>query len=520
MENSEVCGEQFFDATPEITESVSTPTNESTTTDNEEETPEQPFSLQPFTEQSFYVPRDAQIINNPPKRSTRLSKKTPIKAKSSKSSIKNEKQTIEIGVLTAQMVTLTNALQTLQKTAQQQQSEIDDLKEEKRKLAEDIEKNFDMKLGSLEKRLDVANNLREKSFATKEVLETTNKKIEKMSSQVNAAIQSSSNAEKKFTTATTCQEMQEEIKGVRSDLNNLCDDVVAVKQTLHSMEDTTPFTPVRTQRSPDNSAADNIIPLENSLDDISVAEIQSTPVVQKREEKVENKKKWSDDEPQNSTPTKKHPVKTLMFMDSNRAHIDAETLWRNLSIIPCKDLDTLRNLLAIENFDGVEVVFIHTGVNDIDTKDGEEVAKDITNIVNRLHHLHPHLKIIVSEVTPRKQFRDDQVVECNRQLQRSFHDVAFVTIARHSNLRNDKWTFHRDDKHLTQVSISMFASNLKNALRRCLGIQSKRNMKGGDSRNDPKRKKIDRVNRKIPSKTQGKDLNSFKEDLIRFLKEY
>ena len=122
---------------------------------------------------------------------------------------------------------------------------------------------------------------------------------------------------------------------------------------------------------------------------------------------------------------KKPPLKTLMciMVDSNRSFLNPDGLWRNLTMIPCKDIDILRGLLEQENFTNVGVVFIHTGVNDIDTVDGEEVAKDLANIVNKLHHLHPHLKIVLSKITPRKIFKDDQVKECNRHLHKSLRDV-------------------------------------------------------------------------------------------------
>ena len=82
------------------------------------------------------------------------------------------------------------------------------------------------------------------------------------------------------------------------------------------------------------------------------------------------------------------------------------------------------------------------------------------------------MKIIVSEVTPRQLYRDDEVIECNKILHATLRFDKEVTIAKHGNLRNERWSFHKknDDKHFSEISIARFASNLKTSFRSAIGL--------------------------------------------------
>ena len=232
------------------------------------------------------------------------------------------------------------------------------------------------------------------------------------------------------------------------------------------------------------------------------------------------------------------PKKSIMFMDSNSRYLDPAMLWKNLTMIPCSTTQDLRNKLQSTQLDNYQIIFIHTGVNDIDTVAGEEVAKNIIDIVQKLHQYHPSIKIIVSEITPRQLFRDDEVIKCNTALRASLQKETNVTLAFHSNLRNEKWTFHtkNDDKHFSQVSISRFASNIKIAFRKSIGILSNKygskkqnfgadNHIRTDTRHNAKNNEFGRgYNSKKKMNTNNGDdrgsLQSFKQDLIKFLTEY
>ena len=141
-------------------------------------------------------------------------------------------------------------------------------------------------------------------------------------------------------------------------------------------------------------------------------------------------------------------------------------------------LNQLRDHLNKTDLSEYDIVYIHTGVNDIDTVDGMSVADDLINIIEKIRHVYPSIKIIVSDITPRKQFRDDQVLKCNEKLGSSLRKRENITIGFHKNLRNPEWSFHKDDKHFAQVSIAKFASNIKVAFRKSIGLTNNKFKKG------------------------------------------
>ena len=208
-------------------------------------------------------------------------------------------------------------------------------------------------------------------------------------------------------------------------------------------------------------------------------------------------------------------------MDSNRQFIDSGKLWKNLTIVPCNKTQDLRTHLHTTDLTEYDIIFIHVGVNNIDTVKGKAVANDLLVIMEKLCDHYPSLKIIISEVTPRQKFRDAEVQECNSLLHTSLRKLENVTMAIHSNLRNETWSFHKkdDDKHLSEISIALFAANLKVALRKALGLPSNKNIKkknpggGDDNRNRTK-------NNSNNNNNNNNNLQSFKRDLIQFLTSY
>ena len=120
----------------------------------------------------------------------------------------------------------------------------------------------------------------------------------------------------------------------------------------------------------------------------------------------------------------------------------------------------------------------------------------------------PNVKVVVSEVTPRQIHRDDEVQRCNTALHTALDKELDVTIAKHSNLRNERWSFHikGDDKHFAQISIARLAKNLKIAFRTALGFSTSR-------KNSASNRK-----QKYPSKKSGhSDDVTFKQKLMNFL---
>ena len=106
---------------------------------------------------------------------------------------------------------------------------------------------------------------------------------------------------------------------------------------------------------------------------------------------------------------------------------------------------------------------------------------------------------MVSEVTPRKEYNDDQVKICNEHLHAYFDPMETVTMAIHSNLRTSNWKYHEDDKHFFKESIAEFAANIKIALRKAIGIPERtKNVK------KPKVNDVEDLRRKLMAVLQGK----------------
>ena len=69
-----------------------------------------------------------------------------------------------------------------------------------------------------------------------------------------------------------------------------------------------------------------------------------------------------------------------------------------------------------------------------------------------------YVKIILSEITLRRDGRNSQVTFCNKQL-RKFASSTEISLARHSNLNSEE--FFDDAKHLCEEKIGSFALNIK-----------------------------------------------------------
>lgn len=79
------------------------------------------------------------------------------------------------------------------------------------------------------------------------------------------------------------------------------------------------------------------------------------------------------------------------------------------------------------------------------------------------------MTIILSEITPRRNQKDVDVKRCNELRVKK----DYITLAYHSNLRNDRWSHYDDDKHISKYAVAIFAANLKRALRKAHGITLK-----------------------------------------------
>ena len=204
-------------------------------------------------------------------------------------------------------------------------------------------------------------------------------------------------------------------------------------------------------------------------------------------------------------------------MDSNKKHLNDGDLWKHTKSLFCATAgELLTKSIPLMKQHQPDMVLIHTGTNDLDVeRDGATIARTLSQVVQRMKETLPQLKIVVSEVTPRKVNYDDQVKICNEHLHTYLDHVEHVTLAVHSNLRTRDWRFYDDDKHISQSSIRKLASNLKTALRTALGIpQRPREAKSQHK----KTLTIDELKSQMTNVMKGGNVEELKRNMMNLLK--
>ena len=151
----------------------------------------------------------------------------------------------------------------------------------------------------------------------------------------------------------------------------------------------------------------------------------------------------------NETSEKKKAEIVTIF-DSNGKHLDRKKLWKLDSPIfkRCGNLHEVNKTIDESEIEELNYILISVGVNDLDLKGHMQVLGELEVIINKIREKYPGIKFITSEITPRKDNRDDEVIKCNRLLweyAKSYHDVF---IASHENFRDPLWSMYADDKHI------------------------------------------------------------------------
>ena len=109
------------------------------------------------------------------------------------------------------------------------------------------------------------------------------------------------------------------------------------------------------------------------------------------------------------------------------------------------------------------------GCNDCDNQTADEVVEKLKNIVMKVQTKFPQVKVIIGEITPRNDNRDQIVKDANILINRFVKDRQNVYVIRNSNLRDRNFTFHEDIKHIAKECIGKFATNIKHTLRLAYG---------------------------------------------------
>ena len=121
----------------------------------------------------------------------------------------------------------------------------------------------------------------------------------------------------------------------------------------------------------------------------------------------------------------KDTVSILLAMDSNRRYLQENRLspdmTKKVKITPCGNLDDLETLS--NNIDkDLQVLYIHTGVNDVELFSAERVHHKYCSIISKIKSNHPQLQIVLSEITPRFDLLDNQVLRLNALLFQTYRN--------------------------------------------------------------------------------------------------
>ena len=169
----------------------------------------------------------------------------------------------------------------------------------------------------------------------------------------------------------------------------------------------------------------------------------------------------------------------IMFLDSNAKYLDYRKLWTTKGTLfkRCGNLNEIDNIInGNVNYRNLKYILINVGVNNIDENSGATVFNRIRETIDNIQEKYS-VKIILGELTPRKDEKDDDVMICNRLINEFAGDKPDIFVAYHSNLRDDNGSFLYDNKHIKKNCIARFAANLKIALRKAYNIQASKNYK-------------------------------------------
>ncbi len=135
------------------------------------------------------------------------------------------------------------------------------------------------------------------------------------------------------------------------------------------------------------------------------------------------------------------------------------------------------------------------GVNDLDDEDGESVASRITELIMQIKNMYANIRIVVNEVTPRNDDRDEEVKKCNGALVNEGDDIF---IAQQKNLRDSTYSFFLDNKHIKPTKIARYVSNIKRVLNRAYGRETPNTFGRFGTRNEPTRFQQQQINHQHP----------------------
>ena len=253
-----------------------------------------------------------------------------------------------------------------------------------------------------------------------------------------------------------------------ANINQLQKDVNSVKQNLEKID----FKGLSEEYSREREVREE----ESKIQTKKIHEFQSN-ITKHLEEVQKVAAKTSNDRAVPQTRQTTENARILLCMDSNRKFINFRKLWtlKGSRKHNCSTLTSVKETLKRENMGKLDYCFISVGINDIDTKEPRIILKEYEDIINLLRRKHAGIKIIVSEITPRKDQFIAQVVELNQLLKDLCNVSDYLFLVDHSNLFNSNVNdILYDTRHLHRRVIPRFAGNIKRALRKAYGLPEPR----------------------------------------------
>ena len=159
-------------------------------------------------------------------------------------------------------------------------------------------------------------------------------------------------------------------------------------------------------------------------------------------------------------------MKLLVATDSNGKFLKPDLFWKKEGTIfeRTSTIQDIGRILDKNRSKKLGCVLISCGVNDIEEKSGQDVAKEMLSLVGRIKQEHPSTKIVISEITP-FYARDGEVRACNGILHRELFGKG-VQLVKLERLRDETWSlFQLDRKHIKESKVPIFAKLLIDALR-------------------------------------------------------
>ena len=165
-------------------------------------------------------------------------------------------------------------------------------------------------------------------------------------------------------------------------------------------------------------------------------------------------------------------TKLVMCMDSNSKFLIPRKLWdiKGTDFQRCYTIHEVKNLVQRKiTYTNLQYFMISVGCNDLDRKSPVEVFNSMKEVVTELRHTYPGIKVILAEVTPRMDDKDQAVEEINVLINNYKNTTENIYIIKNSNLRDPKFFYPNDSKHIRKNCIGLFASNIKRGLRAAYG---------------------------------------------------